>query len=235
MTLHPLSRGKATVALLVIGLQILSVFAQTTLVFAAEQKREPMTFRPSDAVRIRILQIGQGNDRGTNIESLVNGDYPIDSRGEVELPILGRVQVTGHTKGSLAELLKEKYSPYLTGEAVITVKPLIRVTMQGAFNRPGSYRVEPDISLWELVNIAGGPTPNCEIRKIWVERGGKVVKKNLLTGFERGYSLEEVGIQSGDQILAPERNRFSLRRVLDGAFFVLSAAFLYVQIRERVK
>lgn len=190
-----------------------------------------MTFQRGDALRLTIWQPYRvANGQRTNLE--INGDYSIDSRGYAFFPLIGEVKVVGHNPESLARLLREEFSPYFQDHMVV-VKPLIRVSMQGAFNRPGTYLAEPDASLWELVDLAGGPSENSDLKGMVVERGGEVVIKNLLGSFERGYSLQEIGIQSGDQILLPNRGGFRVRDAFEILRFGISILQLYILI-ERV-
>lgn len=188
------------------------------------------TFNPGDAVRITIWQLWSGGDKN-NLLANFNQDYPIDGDGYIWMPVIGKLKVTGLSTESLTEVLREKFNPYFK-EPVIIVVPLIRVTMQGAFNKPGAYRIKPTSSLWELVELAGGPGEACDLNKMWVERGGKVVNKKLLASFEKGYSLEDIGIRSGDQIIAPTRTRGGLNRFLNYASFAMSTILLYLQIRH---
>ena len=185
-------------------------------------------FQPGDAVRIRVWELYQGADRNLNL----NGDYPINTEGIIIMPIIGEIRVKGLTQYELMQLLEEKLKAYLRNPYVY-IRPLIRVTMQGAFNRPGSYRVDPSSSLWDLVRQAGGPRSDCDLRKIEVERGGKVVVKNLLKSFEEGFSLEEVGIESGDQIMVPKRGTMDLGVLLSMINLVASIVLLYLRLRYR--
>ena len=226
------SRGTRYLALWLLGLHLWLVNFQNCFPaeLLLEGKNKSVVFRSGDAVRITVLQIRQSSERNWTNLDLAN-DYPIDSNGDISMPIIGKIKVAGHTTEGLIELLKTQYSPYLE-DPFITVIPLIRVTMQGAFNRPGAYRIDPKSSLWELVEMAGGPRENCALNKMWVERGGKIVNKKLLASFEKGYSLEDIGIESGDQILAPARGGFGLRDILDYINFGMSAVVLYLQIQR---
>ncbi|NIR72165.1 hypothetical protein GWN42_10515 [candidate division KSB1 bacterium] len=163
---------------------------------------------------------------GKNQTLDLNGEYPIDSRGNVFLPLIGEIKVVGHNPKTLSEHLKEKFSPYLQ-DPVIIVEPLIRVTMLGSFKRPGTYLIEPDASFWQLVDKAGGPRDNSNLKKMWVERGGKVIKKDILSGFERAYSLQEMGIYSGDQVFIPDRKRFRIRDALEILRFGVTLINIY--------
>ena len=185
-------------------------------------------FQPGDAVRIRVWELYQGGNRNLNL----NGDYAINTEGIIIMPILGEIRIKGLTQYELMQLIEEKLKAYLRNPYVY-VRPLIRVTMQGAFNHPGSYRVDPSSSLWDLVKLAGGPRSNADLRKIEVERGGEVVIKNLLSSFEEGYSLEEVGIESGDQIMVAQRGSMNLGVLLGMINLVASIVLLYLRLRYR--
>jgi protein involved in polysaccharide export with SLBB domain len=184
-------------------------------------------FFPGDAVRITVIEIGRTTERGS---LNLSGDYKINSLGFIMPLLIGEVKVVGHDRVSLAKHLVELYSPYLK-EPYITAMPLIRVTLMGTFNKPGSYRISPESSLWELIEMADGPSEDCNLNSLRVERGGKVMQKNLLQQFERGHSLEDIGIRSGDQIIAKGRSSFGFREIMNYTYFVMTAISLYFSIR----
>ncbi len=195
-------------------------------VFSVPNNANENEFYPGDAVRITIIEIGRTTDQGT---LNLSGDYKVNSLGFIMLPLIGEIKVVGHDRISLAKQLVELYSPYLK-EPYITTMPLIRVTLMGPFNKPGSYRISPESSLWELIEIAEGPNEDCDLNSLRVERGGKIVQKNLLRQFERGHSLEDIGIRSGDQIIARGRSSFGFREIMSYSYFVMSAISLYFTI-----
>ena len=185
-------------------------------------------FQPGDAVRIQIWELHQEERRNLNLSA----DYPINPEGFIIMPLVGEVRVKGLTVFELMQSLEEKYAAYLMNP-YIYVRPLIRVTMQGAFNRPGAYRIDPQSSLWDLVARAGGPTARCDIEKILVERGGKVVMRRLISSFEQGFSLEEIGIESGDQVRAPNRTFINIGFFLTILNTCASLLLLYLRIKTR--
>jgi protein involved in polysaccharide export with SLBB domain len=197
-------------------------------VFGVLNNANKNEFYPGDAVRITVIEIGRTTERGT---LNLSGDYKINSLGFIMLPLIGEAKVVGHDRVSLAKHLVELYSPYLK-EPYITAIPLIRVTLMGPFNRPGSYRISPESSLWELIEMAEGPKEDCDLNSLRVERGGKIVQKNLLQQFERGHSLEDIGIRSGDQIIAQRRSSFGFRDIMNYSYFVMTAISLYFSIRN---
>jgi len=80
--------------------------------------------------------------------------------------------------------------------------------------------------------MGSGPTQNAELKKMRSERGGRVVSKSLLRSFEKGYSLQEIGILSGDQIIIPGKNKFTYRDILVLATFGLQVGLFYLRVSE---
>ncbi len=210
---------------IVLGCCLSNIVISTGYCFQINGKNE---FYPSDAVRINAIEVIQSSDR-RSID--VSNDYVINSKGYIMMPLIGSIKVVGHNRYSLAKFLMERYSPYFK-EPYIMVTPLIRVTLMGAFNKPGSYRVSPQSSLWELIELAEGPKENCDLNSMRVERGGKVINKNLLASFEKGYSLEDINIRSGDQIIAKAKSNFGFREIMSYAYIFMTAVSLYVNIRS---
>ena len=84
----------------------------------------------------------------------LNRDYPINPDGFIIMPLIGEVRVKGLTVYEVMKSLEEKLGQHLS-EPYVYVRPLIRVTLQGAFNNPGAYHSDPSSSLWDLVALAG--------------------------------------------------------------------------------
>lgn len=183
-------------------------------------------FYPGDALSIEFIDIYK--QKG-NVSLNISGDYAIDSRGYIMLPMLGPFKVIGYNRYSLADKLVEAYKEYFT-EPYISITPLIRVTINGPFFKPGSYRIRPEASLWELIEKAGGPRDNCNLNSIKVRRKDEVVIENLLESFEKGYSLQDIGVQSGDQIIAETKRSLGMKQILDYLRFGMSLASLYILI-----
>lgn len=189
-----------------------------------------LTFSKGDAVRIKVWQPWRLAEGSAGIEDL-NGDYAIDSHGNILLPLISEVKVVGHNMQSLSDLIKEKLNPFLKDPFVL-ITPLIRVTVQGAVNRPGAYLIPPTASLWEMIELAGGPTEKSELKNMFTERGGRVAIKNLLRSFESGYSLQDIGIRTGDQIVVPSKNQFTYRDALGLITFGMNVTLLYLRITQ---
>jgi protein involved in polysaccharide export with SLBB domain len=196
----------------------------------AELSSGTSDFAPGDGVRVKVWRDISVADQG-GVQNLgLNDDFVVDSRGYISLPIIGEMRAVGHTRRSLARAIEDS----LSIRAVrVMCSPLIRVTLLGAVNKPGSYLIEPKESLWGLINEAGGPSNNADVRKIYVERSSKVIVRNLLQGFEQAHALEQIGVRSGDQIYVPGRSGFNFRTVVDYATLTASFVVLYFQLKDR--
>ncbi len=215
---------KRSLYLFVISMAAFVFFAN---LHAQEFKEEQLA--AGDAIQIQIWQL---SDRSQNLIKSLNGEYTIDGYGYITLPMVGPLKVEGKTPPEIAQDLKKEYADYLEDPFII-IRPLIRVVLLGEFIRPGAYRIDPKESLWRLIEMSGGPTSKCDLNKLTVIRGGNPVIKNLLKSFEKGYSLKEIGVQSGDQILGPIRKNFNYRTIIEYANFVVSFALLYIRLKER--
>lgn len=186
-----------------------------------------------DAVRIQVWQLYE-NVKGKSPASSLSNIYVIDTKGYIFMPFVGLIHVANKTPDEVAELIKQEYTPYIS-DPFIYVRPLIRVTLRGAVTRPGSFRVDPKSSFWDLMEEAKGPLTSADLEKMYVERGGMKVNDDLLQAFEKAYSLSEVGIESGDQIVIPPRGRsFSMRTVMSYVTSAAALALLYIRVSDRV-
>ncbi len=129
----------------------------------------------------------------------LNGTYPIDSDGYADLPLVGMVKVTDKTDDQLSEQLLSTYVEYLRYPYVQT-RPAIRVSLLGGFESPGMYYVDPRSSVFDVLQIAGGPQRPDGIRKLRWERDNRVINANMAPFVQSGQSLYQIGFRSGDQI-----------------------------------
>jgi protein involved in polysaccharide export with SLBB domain len=151
-------------------------------------------FVPGDGVKIKLP---------LDSTSFLDGIYPIDKDGFINLPIMGKYKVASVTSDEFTAYIQKSYEQYLRYPEV-QITPLIRVSLLGGFVRPGLYYVDPENSLWDLISMAGGTTHDKGLSKIRWERDRKQINsKDLMVAFEKGQSLNEIGFQSGDQIVTP--------------------------------
>ncbi len=153
-------------------------------------------FRPGDGVIVKVYP-----------DTLfLNGTYAIDNDGYADFPLVGMVKVTDMSDRQLADHLLSTYVDYLRYPFVQT-RPAIRVSLLGGFASPGMYYVDPRSSLFDVLQVAGGPQRPDGLKKLRWERNGRTVQRNLVPLVQGGNSLYSVGFESGDHIWVTERPR----------------------------
>jgi polysaccharide export outer membrane protein len=84
--------------------------------------------------------------------------YSVDLEGNINLPILGQVDVAGKTIAEIQVLVETALKPYFTEEAVnVTVQLAgIRYAVVGEVNRPGKYVIyQNQVNIFEALANAG--------------------------------------------------------------------------------
>lgn len=85
--------------------------------------------------------------------------YTVNSRGEIDFPVLGTLRVEGLTREQLSDSLKAKLVDVLP-DPVITVNFLnFRITVIGEVGKPGTFSIYGDrITILEAIGMAGDLT-----------------------------------------------------------------------------
>lgn len=174
-------------------LALIGVFGFGPVVTGAQQSNLPpsavdQTLLPGDVIRVAIWR-----------EPDLSGDFLVDERGVVTLPLLGKWNVLDAPIASLRDSLIAAYAVQLRNPSV-TITPLRRISVLGEVTKPGLYIVDPTITLAGAVALAGGPTPIGDMNRLRVVRKDKVV---LRAG--DGASLRTIEIRSDDQIFVDRR------------------------------
>jgi polysaccharide export outer membrane protein len=167
----------------------------------AAAAREPVSIagpeariQPGDQVSIRILR-----------EPELGGVFTVSGNGEITLPRLGRVQVTGFSAGALQDTLVIGYREFLR-DPVIEATVLRRIAVQGEVRRPDVYMVDLTVSLQDLLARAGGLTEAGNPRRIWILRDSDRIH---IDGTELT-SVSAAELRSGDRVQVGRRSWVAL-------------------------
>ena len=123
---------------------------------------------------------------GANPGTLIG--YLVDSQGDINFSIVGKIAVINKTIREVELIIKDKLSSYLKNPTVIARILNFRVTVLGEVNSPGSFNLKSDrVTLLEILGLAGDFTPYSNRRKVLVvrESGGE-----RITGFVDTQSSE---------------------------------------------
>lgn len=148
--------------------------------------------RPGDLIEVQAWR-----------DTVLNGRYQVDERGRVLLPLVGEWSAGRTPWPVLRDSLLQAYARELrAGE--LRLVPRRRVFVLGFVGEPGLYFAEPTQPLAAVVALAGGPSPEGDLRRIRVTREGRTL-------FEaRALDAPEMlgPVQSGDHIFVDRRGWF---------------------------
>ncbi len=147
------------------------------------------TLRPGDGLKLIFY----------NIADTISGQYYIQDNGNVSLPYLGSIRVADRNIDSIKQEIYSKYSN-LYRNPELTILPIVRVNVFGEVNKPGFYYVTGTDKLADLIAMAGGTTPDANVGNIRLTRNGKELDVDGDKIIESGSKLDDIGLQSGDQI-----------------------------------
>lgn len=131
--------------------------------------------------------------------------YTIDSNGNIYLPLVGQIKVSGKTLSQVNQLLKSQFSKFLKHpDAVVRVLSYEgrRYFVNGQVLKSGQYTLnDQPVSLYTALSMAGGVNPQTgDNSNIQLIRGGTTYDLNPLDLERLGYSLHNLLIHADDTI-----------------------------------
>ena len=173
-------------------------------------RNPPSTFAPVEKVPVGPdYVIGPGDEIRITVWGKIEGQWSavVDRDGNINMPKLGILGVTGLSFKELKDLLYKEFSKYYTGfemNVSMAVLRTIRVYIVGNAERPGAYTVS---SLSTIVNAlfeAGGPSKTGTMRDIQIKRNGKTfVHFDLYDFLLKGDKTKDLRLLSEDVIFIP--------------------------------
>lgn len=137
--------------------------------------------------------VGQTGDISSNFNSGGHGmmGYTVDSKGEIDFPVLGKIKVAGFKREDLASFIKsELMRRNLVNDPVVTVEYAgLSCKVLGEVSKPGRVFFDRDhFTLLDAISMAGDLTINGRRENVAVlrEEGNqrRMYKVNLLSGDE---------------------------------------------------
>ncbi|MCB0755958.1 MAG: polysaccharide export protein [Flavobacteriales bacterium] len=96
---------------------------------------------------------------GEETDQQVANTYLVDADGNIEMPLIGSVQVGGYTGIEAKENIKQKLDQYLVDPSVNVRIRNFKVTVLGEVKTPGVYTIPNEkITLIEAIGLAGDLT-----------------------------------------------------------------------------
>lgn len=143
-------------------------------------------------------------------EAELQRDVLLRPDGKFTFPLAGEISGAGRTVADIRDELTEKLTSFIP-EAVVTISVSgldgNRIYVIGQVEEPGSYVMNPRISVLQALSLAGGTTPFAAEDDIIVIRGRgseQSVIEFPYGDIKRGRNLSQnIELESGDVVLVP--------------------------------
>lgn len=198
-------------------------------------KTTPIRLKPMDQISIVVnsrdpqiatmfnliyasQRLGQQSSTGTNGNQALLS-YTIDKDGEIDFPILGKIQVAGLTRAETAEHVKKLLiASNQIKDPVVTVDFMnLGFSVLGEVSHPGRFRIDRDaFTILDAISMAGDLTINGERENVTLIRNygtdQEIFYKMNLTKTDEIFSSPAYYMEQGDIVYVtpnPKRRRES--------------------------
>ena len=187
--------------------------------------------RLSELFNLPVISNRIGYNQSSSSNSSQNlSVYTVDSKGEIDFPVLGKIGIGGLKREEVAETIKQKLmSENLVQDPVVTVDYAnMGFNVMGEVNKPGRYIFDRDhLTLLDALSLAGDLTIQGKRENITVIReanGQRTAYQVNLQSAKEFYSSPAYYIQQNDVIYV-EPNKFRARQTTVNGNNVISASF----------
>ncbi|MGO9240429.1 MAG: polysaccharide biosynthesis/export family protein [Bryobacteraceae bacterium] len=168
---------------------------------AGEQARSTYVLGPGDQILVRVL----------DLEEMGKEPYQIDMRGNVNLPMAGRIHASGLTVEELEQEIGGRLKKFLkTPEVSVGLSEMRSqpVSVLGEVKNPGVLQLQGEKTLLEVVSMAGGlnPAAGHSIRITRKKEWGEIPLPGAREDETGQYYVAEVGVKEILEARAPEKN-----------------------------
>ena len=164
-------------------------------------------------------QVGQESSSGTNRG--LSG-YTVDSKGDIDFPVLGKLHVQDMTREEVAVYIKKELQSHdLIKDPVVTVEFMnLSVNVMGEVNRPGRYNIDKDhLTILDALSQAGDLTIYGKREKVLVlrnENGTQRVYGINLCSADHLYSSPVYYLQQNDVVYVEPNDTKARQSTVNG-------------------
>jgi hypothetical protein len=141
-------------------------------------------------------------------EAAMSNTFTVRTGNLLQIPSLPEISLRGVLRSELRDRLFQEISRYIK-QPEIHVTTLVNVAVLGAVGHPGFFTVAPDAPITEVLMTAGGPTGTSDFgRSRIVREAVDIANPKLVRHYlDENSTLDDIGVQSGDQIMIGEQPR----------------------------
>ncbi|WP_426430429.1 polysaccharide biosynthesis/export family protein [Winogradskyella sp. HB-48] len=130
---------------------------------------KPIIYKPDDILTINVSALDPDTVKPFNLQVVSNNDtnlmnangprqfqsYLIDYDGNIDFPVLGKLEVAGLNRTELTAMLVEKISEYATNPIVNVRLSNFTITILGEVRNPGTFTIQDErITVLEALGLA---------------------------------------------------------------------------------
>ena len=148
-------------------------------------------------------------------EATLSDTFAVDAARQLTLPGVGPVSLQGVLRSELDDRMRQEISR-IVRQPVVRTRALVRIGVIGAVRQPGFHWVPADGQVVDPITAAGGYTPTAKQADQRIERNGQAILAGeaLDRAFQMGQTLDQAGLQSGDQYVIPEAGKSSTYEIV---------------------
>ena len=160
-----------------------------------------------------------------------SGDLPVNERGQVLAPTVGRLDVVGLTPSVVENRIVRAYASRLDSTKV-DVTFLRPVSVLGGVKVPGIQLADPSATVLSLISRAGGPLrPGGDVRAYLLRIGEPT---HEISTADR---VSDIGIRSSDQLYVQDppfivRNEIAVRSLFEALQLISTALTIVLLVRK---
>lgn len=177
-------------------------------------------FNPEGNNMQTMAQAMQG---ANNTVEMLSG-YFVDTQGNIDFPVIGKVYVNRKTLSEAQELLYSKLRVYLK-DAVVNIRYLnLKISVLGEVQRPGTIRLtNKRLTIFEAIGLAGDMTPYSNRSNVIVirEKNGRRSIKRLNLQSSNIFKSPFYYLQQNDVVYV-EPNKYKVNTVADKSSRLIS-------------
>jgi len=176
---------------IIVAVLMVSCVSQKRMVYIQQSEnkesysnhRSDLLIKPFDLLYINVTSLDQqgynffSQDKGMlTVTSELLGviSYTVSDSGNVKLPVVGKVKLSGMTLDQAEQVIENTYRNYLNNPSVSIRFVNNLVTILGQVSRPGTYPFQtPHINIFNALGLAGDITEYGDRRRVTIIREEK--------------------------------------------------------------
>jgi polysaccharide export outer membrane protein len=176
---------------------------------------KPLHLKEGDGITIQVYTVASTNQEQVAIFNLQGangkiGSYTLNNQGEIDLPKIGRLKVSGFTCDSLRERLKTEWSKYIKDIGVDVQMNGFTVNVLGEVRSPGAKPFKSEkANIIDAISASGGLSDEGKRGDILIVRedSGKRVSYRLDLRDAKLYASPAFQLQQNDMIYVAANDR----------------------------